>query len=370
MRFISLVTFLCLSLSVHASPIFLGMPFMYGQHWKANLSDSDFHNGTQIDFNMYGSGGPGCTGAGRDNDSGQPVLAAHSGKVVTSELQTGFANMIEIESNYDSEYSTIYAHFDNPSPLNVGDKVEIGQFIGRVGNSGWSDYSHLHFELRKNGISVGIDSIEGQAVSDNACLESVTPEFKRLAGVYRFWSGDKKCHFYTANIEERNITIRELDQVWDYEGDSFTALSAQSSDSEPVYRFWNNQTGCHFYTIHPAEKIATDNNPDWEYEGIAYYAFPNSNAASTTPLYRFYSSVYESHFYTASLAERDHVMSNDSNWTYEGIAYWVHLGNYNNNSSFERVRLGASGTKPVHCGSMSQKECNAQITTTILTNNQ
>jgi hypothetical protein len=69
----------------------------------------------------------------------------------------------------------LYAHFQPGSiRVKVGDRVERGQVIGRVGNTGNSDAPHLHFHvmdgpspLGSNGVPYAIDSFEvtGRAVS-------------------------------------------------------------------------------------------------------------------------------------------------------------------------------------------------------------
>ena len=46
----------------------------------------------------------------------------------------------------------LYAHLQRGSiPVHRGDRVAIGQRIGRVGNSGWSTAPHLHFTVQVNG---------------------------------------------------------------------------------------------------------------------------------------------------------------------------------------------------------------------------
>jgi murein DD-endopeptidase MepM/ murein hydrolase activator NlpD len=42
----------------------------------------------------------------------------------------------------------LYAHFDQPPVLKIGDRVQCGQQIGAVGNSGKSSNPHLHVEIR------------------------------------------------------------------------------------------------------------------------------------------------------------------------------------------------------------------------------
>jgi len=50
-------------------------------------------------------------------------------------------------------YETLYAHMSS-TDVRVGDKVRRGQVIGRVGSSGTSTSSHLHYEVHKDGVKV------------------------------------------------------------------------------------------------------------------------------------------------------------------------------------------------------------------------
>ena len=49
---------------------------------------------------------------------------------------------------HDNFY-TLYAHLEyNTIKLNKGDRVVKGQIIGRMGNTGYSNGAHLHFEMK------------------------------------------------------------------------------------------------------------------------------------------------------------------------------------------------------------------------------
>lgn len=59
-----------------------------------------------------------------------------------------FGNYVLI--NHGSFY-TLYAHLKyNTIKMNKGDRVLKGQAIGRMGNTGYSNGVHLHFEVRDN----------------------------------------------------------------------------------------------------------------------------------------------------------------------------------------------------------------------------
>jgi murein DD-endopeptidase MepM/ murein hydrolase activator NlpD len=78
---------------------------------------------------------------------GAPVLAAQDGIVAyAGDGIPGYGQMILLR--HDQGYITTYAH--NATLLvNVGEVVERGQVIARVGDSGDATQSMLHFELRK-----------------------------------------------------------------------------------------------------------------------------------------------------------------------------------------------------------------------------
>jgi murein DD-endopeptidase MepM/ murein hydrolase activator NlpD len=87
--------------------------------------------------------------AGRDlaAPEGTPVVAALSGRVVSSGLAGGYGLAVEIEHDRPRR-RTLYGHL---SELYVkeGEMVRQGEVIGRVGSTGLSTGPHLHFELRQ-----------------------------------------------------------------------------------------------------------------------------------------------------------------------------------------------------------------------------
>lgn len=42
----------------------------------------------------------------------------------------------------------LYQHMSEASPLNIGDQVEVNQYVGREGNTGESTGLHLHLEMQ------------------------------------------------------------------------------------------------------------------------------------------------------------------------------------------------------------------------------
>ena len=144
--------------------------------------------------------------------------------------------------------------------------------------------------------------------------------------VFRFLNTVTGTHFYTASVEERDRIIATLPSLH-YEGPAFHASGRAATALSPVYRFYNSAAGVHFYTISEDEKnhlIA--HLPQFIYEGPAYYASKVAGENMLKPLFRFYILSKGVHFFTASSAEADSIKAHLPDYQYEGIAYYVLLG--------------------------------------------
>ncbi|QGP79850.1 M23 family metallopeptidase [Sphingobium sp. CAP-1] len=82
---------------------------------------------------------------------GQPINAAADGKVSYVGQRQGYGNVVEVE--HGNGIMTRYAHLSGFAS-HVGEKVARGDTIGRMGSTGRSTGTHLHFEVRLNGQAV------------------------------------------------------------------------------------------------------------------------------------------------------------------------------------------------------------------------
>ena len=83
---------------------------------------------------------------------GTPIYAAHSGTVVLAGPYGGYGNYVRIRNDDDPSYETAYGHIVNGGILvQIGESVQVGQNIARVGSTGMSTGCHLHFEIHHNG---------------------------------------------------------------------------------------------------------------------------------------------------------------------------------------------------------------------------
>jgi murein DD-endopeptidase MepM/ murein hydrolase activator NlpD len=76
--------------------------------------------------------------------AGDPVSATADGQVVTIDYDGGFGNYVIIKHKHG--YYTRYAHLLS-SRVRVGQRVQQGEVIGYIGNTGLSTGPHLHYEV-------------------------------------------------------------------------------------------------------------------------------------------------------------------------------------------------------------------------------
>lgn len=82
---------------------------------------------------------------------GQPILAAAAGRVVVAGRQAGYGNLVIIDHGHGLE--TRYGHLSG-FDVKRGDIVTRGQKIARMGSTGRSTGTHLHFEVRTHGRAI------------------------------------------------------------------------------------------------------------------------------------------------------------------------------------------------------------------------
>jgi murein DD-endopeptidase MepM/ murein hydrolase activator NlpD len=82
------------------------------------------------------------------------VDAAAEGVVVLAGFMPGYDGYGAIVAvEHRDGYSTLYAHLARPL-VRPGEHVWLGEKIGIAGCTGWCTGTHLHFELRRDGIPI------------------------------------------------------------------------------------------------------------------------------------------------------------------------------------------------------------------------
>ena len=82
---------------------------------------------------------------------GSPIRAAAPGRVSFVGQKSGYGNVVEVDHGHG--FLTRYAHLSGFN-AREGEEVLSGQTIARMGSTGRSTGTHLHFEIRVNGTAV------------------------------------------------------------------------------------------------------------------------------------------------------------------------------------------------------------------------
>ncbi len=96
--------------------------------------DVEFHPGVDLDANY-----------------GDPIHATAAGTIASAGWDGGFGMKVDID--HGNGYHTWYAHLSRID-VSAGQYVHKGEFIGLVGDTGFSTGPHLHYQVMLNGTAV------------------------------------------------------------------------------------------------------------------------------------------------------------------------------------------------------------------------
>lgn len=171
-----------------------------------------------------------------------------------------------------------------------------------------SEYSTVIFNLQQDDIDAAV------AIYGENLIQPID--------VYRYYNPKVGGHLFTADIAEKN-SVDENDN-FNAEEIGFRALSRMDEeiiDSIPIYRFFNNVLGSHFFTAAEQEKAHVMTLENFVFEGIGFRAFA-TKSASTVPIHRFFNEQSGGHFFTANETEKE-VVQDLPNLIYEGEAFYA-----------------------------------------------
>jgi len=169
--------------------------------------------------------------------------------------------------------------------------------------------------------------------------QDLTLDTHHEQAIYRFFNMKGGVHFYTASDEEFINVYRSMSGVFHYDGIAYFVPWGEregwtNPNTFPLYRFFNRNTGVHFYTMSEAEKnnVIATRGSDYTFEGVAYYVSDHLESLGATglsygpgfPVYRFYVPLRDAHFFTADSGEVLGKGSGLSNYYhYEGVGFYI-----------------------------------------------
>jgi V8-like Glu-specific endopeptidase len=156
---------------------------------------------------------------------------------------------------------------------------------------------------------------------------------------HRFYNTRDKAYFYTGDPNEKNSVLLSstpnasglADTSWPYvyQGSTFEKAHTYNGGT-PLFRFYNTETGHHFFTASKDEADYVKGKSDsgqwpFKYEGVAFNVYASDPTPNTqgqeVAVHRFYSPELNRHFYTANQTEVDEIKLTGQ-WKYEGIGFW------------------------------------------------
>ncbi len=123
------------------------------------VKDYRYTSSFGVRYDPFNGGAAMHAGIDMAGSQGEPIYASANGTVVQAGRANGYGNLVELAhgKGIDTRYGHLSAILVHP-----GDTVRQGQLIGRMGSTGRSTGTHLHYEVR----------VDGRAVNPRPFLEA------------------------------------------------------------------------------------------------------------------------------------------------------------------------------------------------------
>jgi murein DD-endopeptidase MepM/ murein hydrolase activator NlpD len=115
------------------------------------LPDLDVSSGFGVRSDPFTRSPAMHTGLDFHGEMGQPVRVTANGTVTAAGWSGGYGKVVDVD--HSNGFVTRYGHLSEID-VKVGQHVRLGQVIGRVGSTGRSTGTHLHYETRVAGQAV------------------------------------------------------------------------------------------------------------------------------------------------------------------------------------------------------------------------
>ena len=229
----------------------------YDGHWGTDIAVSGFYNMDEMTT---------------------PILAAARGIVTythdgefdrwTYWNNSAISNTVGVQ--HSNGYRTFYLHMKkNSVAVSVGDTVEIGDTLGFIGSSGFSDGPHLHFEVNTSNWNL-LDPWEGDCGMGNSLWEDQIPFigdsstypqrlFRYLNTAHPAENEDE----YNYIIDENIPSLTRINPGEDYF--SLVAIRNLYAADTLTWAWYKDSSFVDEYSFVPGQT-------EWWYQGAPYYA--------------------------------------------------------------------------------------------------
>jgi beta-glucanase (GH16 family) len=240
-------------------------------------------------------------------------------------MSQGVSNVAEMSSGYhtygvDWQPDMLTFYFDGqevyrtPTPADLNKPMYMIANLAIGGTWPGDADSTTRFPAQMN-----IDYI--RAYQSNASAD------KDLEPIFHFFNDATGQHFYTGSMAERDY-LENSQAGYAYQGVGWAA-PAPSSVTEDVFRFTNPTTGDHFYTTSTVERDGLlSSSSGYHYDGVAFDAYVSSAAAGSgaVNIERFVNTQSGQHYYASSADEISYIEQGraGSGWSDEGHAFTLH----------------------------------------------
>ncbi|GJE40215.1 matrixin family metalloprotease [Methylobacterium persicinum] len=288
----------------------------------------------QIDFNVGSIDGLGNTlGYTNYSYSGQHMQSA----TVTFDSGEGWhTNGVHVVSNQNVDLAVVALH-------------EIGHSLGLDHYNAKPEVMNAFLDPSVTTLAAGdiagIQALYGPAVTPTPAtvstvaaatpatpatpatnVASATPAASDVTAVYRFYDTQTGDHFYTTSSAEK-AQIQQTLPWFTYEGTPW-ATPTKGADTTDVFRFFDTSSNAHFFTTSVSERDQIMKTaPSFKYEGVAFEAYADASAPGALTLERFYNTQTGQHHFAGSAAEASGINHGAAGpgWVDEGPGFTVHL---------------------------------------------
>ncbi len=220
-----------------------------------------------------------------------------------------------------------YETLPDPILTQAGAPYETDQIIAaQLTFDAANDAAHLFYTGAEEAIGWWVMA----ATADGNGALNLLGDGPDASDVFRFFNLESGGHFFTRSAPERDAVLASGD-AFRFEGVGFEALPAEIAEADgaggaqPVFRFFNTETGGHFFTMSTAERDAVRaSTPSYRFEGVGFAAFDQPDAAEgIAPVFRFFNTETGGHFFTISETERDAVLDGAPSYRFEGVGFYA-----------------------------------------------